>query len=69
MKGRFVPSSCAETAFVRPFGALECVASEQVACDGGVDITCWQSTESCTCGRAQSMASCTTISRVFPANT
>lgn len=66
VKGRFVASSCAETAFVRPFGGLECVASEQVACDGGVDTTCWQSTESCTCGRAQSMASCTTISRVFP---
>lgn len=64
--GRFVASSCAETAFVRPFGGIECV-SDRVACDAGTpEVVCWKTTESCSCGGAQTTASCTTTDRSSP---
>lgn len=39
VKGRFMASSCAETAFVRPFGGLECVET-RADCDGGANVRC-----------------------------
>ncbi len=65
VKGRFMASSCAETAFVRPFGGLECVET-RADCDGGANVRCVRTTESCTCGGAQKTASCTATDRSSP---